>query len=102
MGRMVRDGIEEFCLLEGLDPDYFSSTSLKKGATTHMVSLGVPAADAKNRGNYVQGSNVMKRTYDYSFGGNGPLPANSLGTGDRHSLKDIKQYVHQAWERQKV
>ena len=42
----------------------------------------------------------MNRTYDYSFGGYGPLAANSLRAGDRPSLKDVKQYVPQAWKRQ--
>ena len=42
----------------------------------------------------------MNRTYDYSFGGHGPLTASSLRAGDRPSLKDVKQYVPQAWERQ--
>ena len=92
-GRMIRDGM-------GLDPDYFSSHSLRKGATAHMMSLGVPDAAVKDRGNYAQGSDVMNRTYDYSFGGHGPLAANSLRTGDRLSLKYVKQYVPQAWERQ--
>ena len=96
-GRMIRDGIKESCTL---DPDYFSSHSLRKGATTHMMSLEVPKAAAKDRGNYAQGSDVMIRTYDYSFGGHGPLAANSLRVGDRPSLMDVKQYVPQARERQ--
>ena len=62
-----------------------------------MMSLGVPEAAVKDRGNYAQGSDVMNRTYDYSFGGHGPLAANSLRAGDRPSLKDVKQYVPQAW-----
>ena len=86
-GRMIRDGIKESCTLEGLDPDYFSSHSLRKGATTHMMSLGVPEAAVKDRGNYAQGSDVMNCTYDYSFGGHGPLAANSLRADDRPSLK---------------
>ena len=65
-----------------------------------MISLGVPEAAAKDRGNYAQGSDVTNRTYDYSFRGHGPLAANSLRAGDRPSLKDVKQYVPQDWERQ--
>ena len=65
-----------------------------------MMSLEVPKAAAKDRGNYAQGSDVMIRTYDYSFGGHGPLAANSLRVGDRPSLMDVKQYVPQARERQ--
>ena len=99
-GRVIWDGIKESCTLEGLDPDYFSSHSLRKGGTTHMISLGVPEAAAKDRGNYAQGSDVTNRTYDYSFRGHGPLAANSLRAGDRPSLKDVKQYVPQDWERQ--
>ena len=99
-GRMIRDGIKESCTLEGLDPDYFPSHSLRKGATMHMISLGLPEAAVKDRGNYAQGSDVMNRTYDYSFGGHGPLAANSLRAGDRPSLKDVKLYVPKAWERQ--
>ena len=98
--RMIRDGIKESCTLEGLDSNYFSSHSLRKGATTHMMSLGVPEADVKDRGNYSQSSDVMNRTYDYSFGGHGPLAANSLRTGNRPSLKDVKQYVPQEWDKQ--
>ena len=54
-GRMIRDGIKESCILEGLDPDYFHSHSLRKGATTHMMSLRVPQAAVKDRGNHAQG-----------------------------------------------
>ena len=50
---MIRNGIKESCSLEGLEPDYFSSHSLRKGATTHMMSLGVPEAAVKDIGNYV-------------------------------------------------
>ena len=97
---MIRDGIKESCKLEGLDSNYFSSHSIRKGATTHMMSLGVPETAVKDRGNYSQGSDVMNRTYDYSVGGHGPLAANSLRTGDRPSLKDVKQYVSQVWDKQ--
>ena len=99
-GRMIRDGIKEFCTLEGLGSNYFSSHSLRKGATPHMMSLGVPEMAVKDRGNYSQSSDVMNRTYDYSFGGHGPLAANSLRTGNRPSLKDVKQYVPQEWDKQ--
>ena len=77
-GRMIRDGIEESCTTEGLDPDYFLFYSLRKGATTHMMSLGVPDATVKDKGNYTHSSDVINRTYDYSFGGHGPSAANSL------------------------
>ena len=62
----------------------------REGATTHMMSSGVPETAVKDRGNYFQSSDVMNRTYDYSFGGRGPLAANSSRTGDRPSLKDVK------------
>ena len=42
----------------------------------------------------------MNRTYNYSVGGQSPLAANSLRTGDRPSLKDVKQHVPQEWDRQ--
>ena len=42
----------------------------------------------------------MNRTYDYSVGGQSPLAASYLRTGDRPSLKDVKQYVPQEWDKQ--
>ena len=65
-----------------------------------MMSSGVSETAVKDRGNYSQSSDVMNRTYDYSFGGHGPLAANSLRTGYRPSLKDVKQYVPQVLDKQ--
>ena len=53
--RMVRDCLKATCVLEGLEPDYFSSHSLRKAAVTHMRALGVSDNDMKSRGNYAPG-----------------------------------------------
>ena len=90
---MIRDGIEESCTLEGLDPDYFPSHSLRKVATTHMTSLRVPKAAGRDRENYAQGSDVMSLTYDYSFGGHEPLAGNPL-VSENKLVKKIASGKH--------
>ena len=50
-GRSVRDEIKRTCAIYGLDPDYFSAHSLRKGAITHMRSQGTSVDDRLDRGN---------------------------------------------------
>ena len=50
-GIMIGEQIKEAAKKEELDPAYFSSHSLRKGATTQMRALGVPDADIRDRGN---------------------------------------------------
>ena len=61
-GRMIREQIKEAAKKEELDPPYFSSHSLRKGATTQMRALGVPDADIRDRENYAE--NGMRNTED--------------------------------------
>ena len=88
-GRMIRDQLKATCIIENLDPDYFSSHSLRKAAITHMKALGVSDGDMKRRGNYAPGSLVMSATYDYFSAGHGPLSSNSLEGGERPDVTDI-------------
>ena len=39
-GRSVREEVKNTCVLYSLDPECFSSHSLRKGGITHMGSLG--------------------------------------------------------------
>ena len=90
---MVRDCLKATCVLEGLEPDYFSSHSLRKAAVTHMRALGVSDNDMKSRGNYAPGSTVMSTTYDFSAAGHGPLSSNSLLGGDRPDIADVRRHI---------
>ena len=40
-GKMVRNAVKRICKDAGLPPNYFSSHSLRKGATTQMRAMGV-------------------------------------------------------------
>ena len=92
-GRMVRERVKEAAALEGLNPEYFSAHSLRKGATTHMSARGVSEADILDRGNYAAGSEVPRVTYDYSAAGHGPLSSNSLPGGKMPGVADVKRHV---------
>ena len=63
--RMVRDQLQLTAALENLHPNYFSSPSFWKGATTHLRAQGASDADIRDRGNKVVGSEVPRLTYDY-------------------------------------
>lgn len=91
-GRTVREEIKETCRLRNLPPNYFSSHSLRKGAITHMRSLGSTEDDRRDRGNYAPGSQVMNTTYDYATG-LGPLAANSIAGGQKPSVTDVKRLL---------
>ena len=95
-GRMVRDEVKAAAELEGLDPLFFSSHSLRKAAITHMRTQGVTDTDMRDRANYAAGSEVMSMSYDYSTAGQGPLSSNSLTTGRRHGVEDVRRYLPQA------
>ena len=101
-GRMIREQIKEAAKKEELDPAYFSSHSLRKGATTQMRALGVPDADIRDRGNYAAGSEVMRITYDYSTAGHGPLSASSINRGVIPDVEAIRRYLPKNQERQGV
>ena len=62
-GRSIRDQIKATFTLDSLDPSYFSSHCLRKGATTHMTSQieGIMRFE------------VARMTYDDSTAGHGPL-----------------------------
>ena len=64
----VREALKRACEENGLDPNYFSSHSLRKGAITEMRSLGASEDDRRDRGNYAPNSQVMNSTYDYGAG----------------------------------
>jgi hypothetical protein len=91
-GRTVREAIKETCRLNNLLPNYFSSHSLRKGAITHMRSLGSTEDDRRDRGNYAPGSQVMNATYDYATG-LGPLAANSIVGGRKPTVTDVKRLL---------
>ena len=98
---MIREQIKEAAKKEELDPAYFSSHSLRKGATTQMRALGVPDADIRDRGNYAPGL-VMRITYDYSTAGHGPLSASSMNRGAVPDVEAIRRYPPKNQERQGV
>lgn len=91
-GRTVREAIKETCRVNSLLPNYFSSHSLRKGAITHMRSLGSTEDDRSDRGNYAPGSKVMNATYDYATG-LGPLAANSIVGGRKPTVTDVKRLL---------
>jgi hypothetical protein len=91
-GRSVRDEIKRTCAIYGLDPDYFSAHSLRKGAITHMRSQGTSVDDRLDRGNYAPNSRVMSLTYDQSLG-LGRLGSNSLQGGRKPDIQDVKRML---------
>lgn len=91
-GRSVRDEIKRTCAIYGLDPDYFSAHSLRKGAITHMRSQGTSVDDKLDSGNYAPNSRVMSLTYDQSLG-LGPLGSNSLQGGRKPDIQDVKRML---------
>ena len=82
-GRMVRDQLKVTAALENLNPNYFSSHSLRKGAATHLRAQGASDADIRDRGDYGSSSEVPRHTYDFSCAGQGPLSSNSLLGGQK-------------------
>ena len=84
--------VKETCRLRNLPPNYLSSHSLRKGAITHMRSLGSTEDDRRDRGNYAPGSQVMNTTYDYATG-LGPLAANSIVGGYKPSVTDVRRLL---------
>lgn len=91
-GRGVRDEVKNTCALYGLNPEYFSAHSLRKGAITHMRSQGTSVDDRLDRGNYAPNSRVMSLTYDQSVG-LGPLGSNSLLGGRKPTITDVKRLL---------
>jgi hypothetical protein len=90
--RDVRVTLKKTCEVNGLDPDYFSSHSLRKGAITEMRSLGASEDDRRDGGNYAPLSQVMNITYDYGVG-IGPLAANSLVGGHKPTIEDVRRLI---------
>ena len=88
----VRQALKDTCEENGLDPDYFSSHSLRKGAITEMRSLGASEDDRRDRGNYAPNSQVMNVTYDYGTG-IGPLASNSLVGGRKPTVEDVRRLI---------
>ena len=99
-GRVVRDQLKLSATLENLNPNYFSSHSLGKGATTHLRAQGALDADIRDRGNYVAGSEVPRLTYDCSCASHGPLSSNSLLGGHKPEIADIKRHLPDNWNQQ--
>ena len=91
-GRTVRNEIKDACEMRGLDPIFFSSHSIRKGAITHMRASGATEDDRRDRGNYAPGSQVMNQTYDYATG-LGPLAANSLSGGRKPTIVDVQRLI---------
>lgn len=90
--RTVRDELKDTCKRHGLNPDYFSSHSLRKGAITQMRSLGASEDDRRDRGNYAPNSQVMNSTYNYGTG-LGPLASNRLTDGHKPTVDDLKRLI---------
>ena len=90
--RDIREALKIACEESGLDPDYFSSHSLRKGAITEMRSLGASEDDRRDRGNYAPNSQVMNITYDYGTG-IGPLASNSLVGGHKPTVEDVRRLI---------
>ena len=90
--RDVREALKSACEENGLDPEYFSSHSLRKGAITEMRSLGASEDDRRDRGNYAPNSQVMNITYDYGAG-IGPLASNSLIGGHKPTVEDVRRLI---------
>ena len=90
--RDVREALKSVCVENGLDPDYFSSHSLRKGAITEMCALGASEDDRRDRGNYAPNSQVMNVTYDYGAG-IGPLASNSLTGGHKPTVEDVRRLI---------
>ena len=88
----VREALKRACEENGLDPNYFSSHSLRKGAITEMRSLGASEDDRRDRGNYAPNSQVMNSTYDYGAG-IGPLASNSLVGGHKPTVEDVRRLI---------
>ena len=88
----VRQALKDTCEENGLDPNYFSSHSLRKGAITEMRSLGASEDDRRDRGNYAPNSQVMNVTYDYCAG-IGPLASNSLVGGRKPTVEDVRRLI---------
>ena len=93
--RSVRDELKITCRRNGLQQDYFSSHSLRKGAITQMRAHGSSEEDRRDRGNYAPGSQVMNNIYDYTTE-LGPLAANSLAGGYKPDLTDFKRLIQAA------
>lgn len=90
--RDVREALKNACEVNGLDPDYFNSHSLQKGAITEMCCLGASEGDRRDRGNYAPNSQVMNLTYDYRAG-IGPLASNSLVGGHKPTVEDVRRLI---------
>ena len=87
--RDVWEALKRACEENGLDSNYFSSHSLRKGA---MRSLGVSEDDRRDSGNYAPNSQVMNITYDYGAG-IGPLASNSLVGGHKPTVEDVRRLL---------
>ena len=90
--RDVREALKRECEENGLDSNYFSSHSLRKGAITEMRSLRASEDDRRDRGNYAPNSQVMNITYDYGAG-IGPLASNSLVGGHKPTVEDVRRLL---------
>ena len=88
----VRAVLKDTCKKHGLNPDYCSSHSLRKGAITQMRSLGASEDDRRDRGNYAPNSQVMNSTYNYGTG-LGPLASNRLTGGHKPTVDDLKKLI---------
>ena len=76
----------------GLDKDYFSSHSLRKGGRSDMSGAGVSEEQMNERGNYKEGSKVGRSVYDYSSRGHGAYSSRALG-GSQLVAKDIRVLI---------
>lgn len=91
--RRIRNEIKDICAEAGLDPQYFSAHSLRKGSQTHMSALGASLDDRRDRGNYSASSQMPVTAYDYSSAGHGALSSSSLGRGLAPGVRDIQRYL---------
>ena len=92
-GKLVRNSVKGIYEDAGLPPDFFSSHSLRKAATTQMRAMGVSESDMLDRGGYVEGSQVMRGVYDYHSGAQGPLASNSNAGGTRLTTEDVWSWL---------
>ena len=93
LGAMVRSAVKQICKDANLPPDYFSSHSLRKAATTQMRAMGASESDMLDRGGYVAGSQVMRNVYDYDSGAQGPLASNSNPLGTKLTTDDVWSWL---------
>ena len=77
-------------MLHNLDPQYFSSHSLRKTAATQMSAMGVSEENRLRRGNYTSTSLVMGSTYNFHAATEGPPSCSSAEGGRLPTIGDVR------------